>query len=192
MNKTNSELNGCKVTKTKQTKAERKAKRQKGQTWAKRQGKNKAQKTKEQLRIDALLHYDLTSYDDDIDVMASIFSIRKSRREWIITARMELQEKANKYEHIFGNFLLKQNVHFIHQAPFVVDGHIYFADFYLPEKRIVVEIDGTYHDSNYQRTKDRNRTDDLKFAGAKVVRIKNATTLDENTLITKCKINNII
>lgn len=200
MSETNSEMRGCKAVreKIKQAKAERKAKReaktkrQREQARAKQLSKISQSKTKEQLRIDALTHYDLTSYDDDIDVMASVFNIGKSRREWIVTARMELQERANKYEHIFGNFLLKHNVHFIHQAPFVVDGHIYFADLYLPEKRIVVEIDGDYHDGHYQRAKDRDRTDDLKFAGAKVVRIKNATTLEESNLKTKCKINGII
>lgn len=88
--------------------------------------------------------------------------------------------------------MIKHKVHFIHQAPFVIDGHIYFADFYLPEKRIVVEIDGDYHNGKYQQAKDRNRTDDLQFAGTKVVRIKNATTLDENMLNTKCRINGII
>ena len=200
MSETNSEMCGYKAVrmKIKQAKAERKAKReakakrQREQAKAKQQSKTFQPKTREQLRIDALTHYDLTSYDDDIDVMASIFNIRKSKREWIVTARLGLQERANKYEHLFGNFLLKQNVHFIHQAPFVVDGHIYFADFYLPEKRIVVEIDGDYHNGLYQRVKDRDRTDDLKFSGAKVIRIKNATTLDENSLKTKCKINGII
>lgn len=173
-------------------KEKRKAKAKRHKERVKARKLEQASKTKEQLRIDALTHYDLTSYDDDIDVMASIFNIRKSKREWIVDARMRLQESSNKYEHLFGNFLLKHNVHFIHQAPFVVDGHIYFADFYLPEKRIVVEIDGTYHDGYCQRTKDKDRTDDLKFAGAKVVRIKNATTMDENTLSIKCKINGIL
>lgn len=124
--------------------------------------------------------------------MASIFNIRRSKRDWITTARWELQERANKYEHLFGNFLIKHKVHFIHQAPFVIDGHIYFADFYLPEKRIVVEIDGDYHNGKYQQAKDRNKTDDLQFAGTKVVCIKNATTLDENMLNTKCRINGIV
>lgn len=188
----------CSTTgkKKKLTKAERrlrretKAKRQSEQ--AKARKKNQIFKTKEQERIDALTHYDLTSYDDDIEVMASIFNIHRSKRDWITTARWDLQERANKYEHLFGNFLIKHKVHFIHQAPFVIDGHIYFADFYLPEKRIVVEIDGDYHNGKYQQAKDRNRTGDLQFAGTKVVRIKNATTLDENMLNTKCRINGII
>lgn len=173
-------------------------KKTKGAVKAKKQSKRNqfakasTSKSKYQERIDALTHYDLTSYNDDIDVMASIFNIRKSKRDWITTARWELQERANKYEHLFGNFLLKHNVHFIHQAPFVIDGHIYFADFYLPEKHIVVEIDGIYHSGNYQQVRDRNRTDDLEFAGTKVVRIKNVTTMDENMLLAKCKINGIL
>lgn len=152
----------------------------------------KTQKTREQERIDALTHYDLASYEDDIDVLSKLFNIRRSKREWIVNARMELQLKANKYEHIVGNLLLEHNVHFYHQAPFVIDGHIYFADFYLPELRIVIEVDGEYHGLITQREKDNARTADLKFAGAKVVRILNQTTLNKNLLITKLKLNKII
>ena len=148
--------------------------------------------TRQQERIDALTHYDLTAYDDDINILSKLFNIRRSKREWIENARKDLQLKANKYEHIVGNILIEHNVHFYHQAPFVIDGHIYFADFYLPELRLVIEVDGDYHNGMCQREKDYNRTDDLKFAGAKVVRILNKTTLNKNLLLTKLKVNGII
>lgn len=192
MHETNSKANDLtKFSKTKNKSKKDSKERRKREKSRQRQKETNA-KRKNQENIDALLHYDLSSYDDDIDVMASIFNIRRSRKDWITITKMDLQSKANKYEHLFGNFLLKHDVHFIHQAPFVIDGNIYFADFYIPEKRIIIEIDGGYHDSKCQKEKDRKRTKDLKFAGTKVVRIKNATTMDDNILMVKCKINGIL
>lgn len=154
--------------------------------------KSKGRKSWQQERIDALTHYNLSSYEDDIDVLSRLFNIRKSRREWIENTRYDLQMRANKYEHIVGNLLLEHKIHFYHQAPFVIDGHIYFVDFYIPESKTVIEIDGDYHYAMCQKEKDRNRTDDLNFAGAKVIRISNKIVSDKKLLITKLKLNHII
>ena len=49
----------------------------------------------------------------------------------------------------------------------------YIVDFYCHEKRLVVELDGSVHDSDEQRTMDRNRDAHLESLGMTVVRIKN-------------------
>ena len=49
----------------------------------------------------------------------------------------------------------------------------YIVDFYCREKRLVVELDGTVHDSDERRTRDRNRDAFLKSLGLTVVRIRN-------------------
>lgn len=180
-----------KTTQTPAKESKPKNKKQKHGTYANNKFA-KSKRTWQQKRIDALTHYDLAAYDDDINFVSQLFNIRRSKREWIENIRRDLQLRANKYEHIVGDLLIRHNIHFYHQAHFVVEGHIYFADFYLPEFRLVIEVDGDYHNGICQKEKDDNRTDDLKFAGAKVIRILNKTTLNEKLLLTKLKVNGII
>ena len=49
----------------------------------------------------------------------------------------------------------------------------YIVDFYCHETRLVVELDGSVHDSDERRTMDRNRDGYLESLGITVVRIKN-------------------
>jgi len=54
-------------------------------------------------------------------------------------------------------------------------GKRYIADFYLPKKRLVVEIDGAHHfynDTKYES--DRQRTFDLERRGIRVIRLRNS------------------
>lgn len=51
------------------------------------------------------------------------------------------------------------------------NGHRYRADFAIPSKKIVIELDGhEYHKSKEQRTNDARRERDLQTAGWKVIR----------------------
>lgn len=76
-----------------------------------------------------------------------------STEDWIEVHRYDLQNKANKYEHFVGNYLIKKGVNFIHQAPFVINRKIYFLDFFIPTLRVALEIDGIYHSSSKQNEK---------------------------------------
>lgn len=64
-------------------------------------------------------------------------------------------------------------------GPFVVD-------FLIPERRLVIEVDGGYHDSPEQKQKDANRSAFLGKRGLRVVRIENADVArcDLSSLIT--------
>lgn len=57
------------------------------------------------------------------------------------------------------------------QTEISANGHLYRADFAIPSKRIVIELDGhEYHKTKEQRTKDARRERDLQTAGWKVIR----------------------
>lgn len=95
----------------------------------------------------------------------------------------ELREKANCYEHKMGEILIESGIDFIHQAPFVFRPKtIYFCDFYIPSHRIVIEIDGIYHNSAVQSMKDTERDFNFKSIGIRVVRIANEETNDKEKL----------
>jgi very-short-patch-repair endonuclease len=55
----------------------------------------------------------------------------------------------------------------------------YIVDFYCAEKRLIIEIDGSQHDEEKNRTKDQIRDKYLKDQGFKVLRFKN-NEIDQN------------
>jgi very-short-patch-repair endonuclease len=72
---------------------------------------------------------------------------------------------------------LKINHHF--QYPFFISkGLSFIVDFYLPHKRLAIEIDGGYHHTNQQIMKDQFRSKKLKEIGIKVIRFTNNYIFD--------------
>lgn len=81
---------------------------------------------------DALDDYDIKNFMVDNAVIASFDYLDRSKRDWIITRRYELQDSSPVSERRLGLFLIKKGFSFIHQRPFVINGKIYFLDYYLP------------------------------------------------------------
>ena len=69
---------------------------------------------------------------------------------------------------------------FIYQKPISVGDKQYIADFYFPDTKLILEIDGGYHEDFEQRKADIKRTKDLNTEGIKVVRMKNEDVYDFN------------
>jgi very-short-patch-repair endonuclease len=61
----------------------------------------------------------------------------------------------------------------------------YIVDFYIPDIKLVIEVDGPSHDK--QKEYDEIRTRFLASKGIKVIRIKNEETLDADSLINKIR-----
>lgn len=123
--------------------------------------------------------YDTKGYFKDLEYLGRISYISESTRDWIEARMYELREKANVYEHKVGELLIQNGIDFIHQAPFVFRPKtIYFVDFYLPKQRIVIEVDGNYHDSRTMRHKDSDRDYNFKSIGIRVIRVSNGETGD--------------
>ena len=55
--------------------------------------------------------------------------------------------------------------------------HIYIVDFYCHKLKLVIEIDGGYHDSKDQKILDAERSEILKFQKLKVIRFTNDEVL---------------
>ena len=60
--------------------------------------------------------------------------------------------------------------------------HFFIADFYIPSKNLIIELDGEYHDDAKQQNKDIWRTKVLKSLGYKVIRFKNKQITESNNL----------
>ena len=60
--------------------------------------------------------------------------------------------------------------------------HFFIADFYIPSKNLIIELDGEYHDNIKQQDKDIWRTQILKSLGYEVIRFKNKQIIESNDL----------
>ena len=133
-------------------------------------------------KVKALDKYNSLGYLKDLNHICKLGYIDKSTRDWIETNMLRLRDCANVYEHKFGEYLISKKINFIHQAPFILSGRIFFADFFLPNQHLVIEIDGLYHNGYKQCEYDRFR--DACFNGYKinVLRIPNSAIMNEKDL----------
>lgn len=84
---------------------------------------------------------------EDYKEISKFCHLSKNTKEWVWDNRERLRQSANIYEKEFMSYLKIKNIKFIHQALFYVCGKIYFLDFYIPSKKLAIEIDGDYHSS---------------------------------------------
>ncbi len=157
----------------------------------KKNKKNKRSFKKNEVQSPLDLH-NISRYIEDYAIISKFSHLPFSKREWIETKRYELQYSANKYEHLLGAFLLSHDVKFIHQAPFVINGKIYFLDFFIPSLRIAIEVDGVSHSWYDHPNKDSNRDMDFKTIGVKTIRISNDEVSSKKYLEIRLKISGII
>ena len=60
--------------------------------------------------------------------------------------------------------------------------HFFIADFYIPSKNLIIELDGEYHEDAKQQNKDIWRTKVLKSLGYRVIRFKNKQIVESKNL----------
>lgn len=84
-------------------------------------------------------------------------------------ARMRTKKHATSAEKLVKELLEKDGRNFKNQ---IIIG-FYIVDFIILDKCLVVEIDGGYHDTDYQKWYDRQRDIFLTKCGLEVLHIKN-------------------
>ena len=60
--------------------------------------------------------------------------------------------------------------------------HFFIADFYIPSKNLIIELDGEYHNDAKQQDKDIWRTKLLNSLGYRVIRFKNKQIIESRDL----------
>ena len=71
--------------------------------------------------------------------------------------------------------------HFRRQHPI----HHFIADFYSHKLKLIIEVDGEYHDYEEQQLKDKARTELLEFQGLKIIRFTNQQIIQEIVKVQK-------
>lgn len=61
----------------------------------------------------------------------------------------------------------------------------YVADFYCHQLKLVIEVDGDYHQTIEQQKLDRERTENIEFQGLHVIRFTNDEVLGDIHLVLK-------
>jgi len=86
----------------------------------------------------------------------------------------ELKVKATSYELEFKKILDQVGTPYIFQHPVVCEqNYLYILDFYIPEYRIAIELDGSQHYTKQGLKKDKRRSKNLEKIGIFVKRLKN-------------------
>ncbi len=112
-----------------------------------------------------------------------------SRREILNRAR-SLRNAMTPIENILWNHIRKKRLSgiiFRRQHPI---GQ-FIVDFYCHEAKLVIEIDGSIHDSDENKEHDENRTYELEKSGLKVIRFKNEEITDNIDEVLKILQNEI-
>jgi len=91
----------------------------------------------------------------------AIFSYAKDLRNNMTSAEVLLWDRlsSNKF----------QGLKFRRQHPIAN----YVADFYCHKLKLIIEVDGEYHENIEQLQKDKERTENLEFNGIEVLRFTN-------------------
>ena len=94
-----------------------------------------------------------------------------------------LEVNATYAERVLYSFLTGK-INFEFQKIIYTDNkkHFFIADFYIPSKNLIIELDGEYHDNIKQQDKDIWRTRILKSLGYKVIRFKNKQITESRDL----------
>ena len=93
--------------------------------------------------------------------------------------RKEMTPEERKLWHLF---LKSYPVRFRRQATIAN----YIVDFYCPQAKVVVEIDGTQHFENEGLQKDTQRTEHLESLGLQVIRFSNRQINEEFDGVCQC------
>lgn len=100
--------------------------------------------------------------------------IGKKLRDWMTNTRNALEIKKTNYERRVYNRLKRTFGNKVStQHPFVIDGKVYFADICIKCKKVIIEVDGGYHEEKSQSEKDKERDNAFSSIGYKTIRITN-------------------
>lgn len=94
--------------------------------------------------------------------------------KWAIKTKKNLEVNNTKYELSLFKDLVKtfhNRVKF--QNPFIISGKLYYSDISIPSLKLIIEVDGGYHNTEEQKAKDKQRDEDFKSIGYTTLRYTN-------------------
>jgi len=104
----------------------------------------------------------------------------KKQLSFIRNRRIQLMKRTTPAEREIRRMLKYLGVYYKPQKAFFHRGTLYVVDFFLPNKKIVIEVDGIQHSIDKRQVEyDKRRTEFLESKrGVKVVRFTNSEVLE--------------
>lgn len=109
------------------------------------------------------------------------------KKKWIEQRRNELKSRTTSAEKSITKILLMLGITHKTQYPINTGRKQYFADVYIPSLKLILEIDGSYHNSANQKRLDENRSANLRRLGYHVCRLSNKDAYNPNKVIAKLR-----
>jgi len=97
----------------------------------------------------------------------------KDKQKTLFERQKKLRENPTKYESMLMGMLDELKEYYIPQKGFIKGNYYCIVDFYLPKRKLVIEVDGGYHFTDEMRKKDRARDNYLKSRKFKVLHLTN-------------------
>jgi len=109
----------------------------------------------------------------------------KRQLSFILNRRIQLMKRTTPAEREMRRMLKYLGISYKSQKAFFHRGTLFIADFFLPDKKIVIEVDGIQHSTNQKQVEyDKRRTEFLESKrGVKVVRFTNSEVLETPDLV---------
>ena len=99
----------------------------------------------------------------------------KNKQSLCSKRRSKLLKNPTPSELLFKKRLEDAGINFIFQKGFIAGSNFCIADFYLPKPyKIVIEVDGEYHNTAKQQIRDKNKDYYYKQRGFRVIHIDNS------------------
>ena len=106
-------------------------------------------------------------------------SYKNKLDEWIDNNQQKLLKSSTKSENALFNRLQKTfKKRVTRQHPFVIDGKVYYADICLKSLNVIIEVDGGYHTTPEQTSKDVARDAAFASIGYTTIRCTNEQVAD--------------
>lgn len=117
---------------------------------------------------------------ENIPVILGVCKTNNDTFAWISAQRKKHCRSQAPCEVRVDGYLRFKGVDFVSEKPFIVDGKIYFADFYIQDKNLIIEVDGETHDAKNDSLRD------AAFAryGIRTIRVSNRLAKDPDNLAT--------
>lgn len=97
--------------------------------------------------------------------------------------RKSLRKDSTETENILWQKLRKKNLGYKFFRQYSLEGYV--MDFYCPEKRLAIEIDGGYHQQSEVQVYDKYRQRYLEAFDVKILRIRSEEVVTDMTLVIK-------
>jgi len=104
------------------------------------------------------------------------FLLHLNAKDIIFSRALSLRKKMTVSERLLWDKIRNRRINglkFRRQHPI----HLYIADFYCHEKKLIIEIDGGIHKSDEIKENDQNRSAELDRLGISVIRFTNEEIL---------------